>query len=52
MQFPYITRVYQNAINSQTEHYHKLLGSQTYENLHIVLKQCNNLTFNHVFCVR
>ena len=48
MQVTYITPFYQNAINSQTENHHKLLGSQKNENLHFFPKKLF-LTLNHDF---
>ena len=48
MQVTYITLFYQKAINSQTENYHKLLGSQKNENLHFCQKKLF-LTLNHDF---
>ena len=48
MQVTYITLFYQNAIYSQTENYHKLLGSQKNENLHFCQKKLF-LTLNHDF---
>ena len=48
MQVTYITPFYQNAINSQTENHHKLLGSQKNGNLHFFQKKLF-LTLNHDF---